>query len=98
MSDKLMQLRRFIANYYNLDELKTLCFDLRVDYDELGEGGKTARVRELLLLIGGQYRFDDLLSQLEHDRPEGFRLAGFDTNASIIDALCTEWLCCKKLI
>lgn len=87
MSNQLAQLRQFIATHYGMDDLHTLCFDLGIDFDELSEGGKTAKVRELLLLMGNQHRYDDLLAQLEVDRPEPFHQADFDTSPETVAAL-----------
>lgn len=87
MSNKLVQLKQFIAIHYNLDEVRTLCFELGVDFEELPEGGKTAKIRELLLLLGNQQRYNHLLTQLEKERTEPFHQAEFDTFAETEEAL-----------
>jgi hypothetical protein len=45
MDNPLTHLRQFIAEHYDLEDLRTLCFDLGVDYDELGGEGKTVEAR-----------------------------------------------------
>ena len=41
-------LRRALVNYFDLEELRTLCFDLGVDFDDLKGNGKGAKARELV--------------------------------------------------
>lgn len=40
--------RRVLVENYSLEELRDLCFDLRVDYDSLPGEGKSAKARELV--------------------------------------------------
>lgn len=42
------ELRQALVNYFDLEELRTLCFDLGVDFDELKGSGKGAKARELV--------------------------------------------------
>ncbi len=58
-----------LDDYYNLEEFRELCFDLSVDYDNLGGEGKRNKARELLLLIYRQNRLDELLAIVATDRP-----------------------------
>ena len=37
----LMRLHQRVVEYFSDDELRTLCFDLELDYDELRGGGIT---------------------------------------------------------
>ena len=41
-------LRKAIDEHFTLDELKTLCFDLHVEYENLDGGTRQAKVRELV--------------------------------------------------
>lgn len=41
-------LRQALVNYFDLEELRTLCFDLGVDFDDLKGSGKGAKARELV--------------------------------------------------
>jgi hypothetical protein len=61
-------LRELIANSYNLEEIRTLCSDLAVDYDDLGGEGKTAKARELIAYLRRRNRLDDLIGYLRKDR------------------------------
>lgn len=51
--DRLTELRQTVTRLFNEDELRTLCFDLGVDYDNVGGETKESKVREL---IAYQYR------------------------------------------
>ncbi|MCP4426839.1 MAG: AAA family ATPase, partial [Chloroflexi bacterium] len=41
-------LRHALVNYFDMEELRTLCFDLGVDFDELKGEGKGAKSRDLV--------------------------------------------------
>jgi hypothetical protein len=70
MSTELTQLRKLLILHYSLDEFRTLCFDLGILYDNLGGDGLSGKVRELLLLIGRQHRFGELLHHIQTERPD----------------------------
>jgi hypothetical protein len=36
---------------FDLEELRTLCFDLQIDFDSLRGEGKEAKARELILFV-----------------------------------------------
>ena len=72
MDNPLARLWQFIVQHYDLEELRTLCFDLGVDYDELRGEGLSAKARELLLYLGRRGRFDALLDALRQPLPEPF--------------------------
>ena len=67
----MIEVRQLLARHFNLTEIKTLCFDLGVDFDEL-EGGtqKTVKIRELILYLKRQNRLDQLQPVLESHRPQ----------------------------
>jgi hypothetical protein len=46
--DYLVKLRQVLARRFDTEELRTLCFNLSIDYDDLPSGGKDARARELV--------------------------------------------------
>ena len=52
----------------NLDEIAQLCFDLKVDYEELPGQTKTATSRELVQLMGRNGRLDELEGKLKDRR------------------------------
>lgn len=64
------RLRDMIATYFSLDELQALCFDLGVDYEELGEGGKSRKIMGLMRQVAGQERLVALIDRCAELRPQ----------------------------
>ena len=65
-SKKLSQYLQLLVDHFNLEELKNLCFELAVDFDELKGEGKTAKFRELIVYLGMRRRLaglNDLIKQ-----------------------------------
>jgi hypothetical protein len=44
-------LHALLTEYFNLEELRALCFDLGLDYDELRGEVKSAKARELITVM-----------------------------------------------
>jgi hypothetical protein len=70
MDDTLGRLRRIIVAHCNLEELRTLCFDLGVNYDEFGGERLSAKVRELLAYLERRGRIPDLIATSKRLRPD----------------------------
>jgi hypothetical protein len=81
MRSELARLHRFIVEHYSSDGLKTLCFELRVNYDDLPGDRISAKARELLLHLGQEKRFDELLETVRQDRPDAYPPSGFNPDA-----------------
>ena len=64
MAGGLTQLHQFIVAHYSLDELRTLCFDLDVNYDDLGGEALSGKARELILRVYRERNLDKLLTLL----------------------------------
>lgn len=64
-----MQLRELIVNHFSKEELRTLCSDLGLHYDDLPDAGREAKVRELITYMERRGRVPDLLRQLSKSRP-----------------------------
>ncbi|MBE2222031.1 MAG: HAMP domain-containing histidine kinase [Anaerolineae bacterium] len=62
-------LRQLIIRYFNIEELKTLLFDIAVDYEELRGESKSDKVRELITFLQRRDRLDELLAKLAVERP-----------------------------
>jgi hypothetical protein len=69
------QLRDFLRDYFNLEELKDLCLELRVKYEDLEGGTLTSKARELALLMERHGRLVDLRAVLAEQRKEAYRAA-----------------------
>jgi hypothetical protein len=54
---------------YNLEELRTLCAEIGVPFDDLGGEGRSGKVRELILWLQRRDRLDALLAYLLAEPP-----------------------------
>ena len=63
------KLRKALEASFNVDELKTLCVDLGVEYENLGGEGKEGNIRELVELMDRTDRTCDLIKLCEERRP-----------------------------
>ena len=65
------QLRQQMQEFFDFEELRTLTFDLSVDYEVLGEGlGKPERIIKLIEYMVRHGRLPDLLDALAEARPK----------------------------
>lgn len=51
-SGELSDLRRSVTAKLDIEEFRTLCFDIGVPFDGLGGEGLAGKVRELMILLG----------------------------------------------
>ena len=58
-----------LTRHFNLEELRTLCFELDIPFDELGGQGVRGVARELLLYVQRRDRLPELLATLRVERP-----------------------------
>lgn len=58
-----------LVEKFNLEELKSLCFDLGVDFENLGGTGKSAKARELVLYMQRRGNLDRLHQAIQQ-RPD----------------------------
>ncbi len=65
-------LYKTLTKQFNLQELRTLCFALTVDYDDLGGEGKADKARELILYMERHQRLDKLQGAIRQQRPDLF--------------------------
>lgn len=63
------KLRQQIVQLFTENELKTLCFDLRIDYEILEGSQKEAKVVSLIAHVEKHGRISDLLDWLTDERP-----------------------------
>jgi hypothetical protein len=66
----LTQLRQVLTTRFDAGELRTLCFDLGVDYDDLPGAGKASRARELVGYLARRDRIADLIRVGKRLRPD----------------------------
>jgi hypothetical protein len=67
---QLRQLRQLLATRLDQGELRTLCFDLGIDYDDLPGEGKANKARELVAYLDNRGRIPELLRAGEQLRPD----------------------------
>ncbi len=70
LAEQLYPLRKALTQHFNRGELKTLCFDLNIDYDELAGETKTEKVTALLDYCERHSRLPFLLAYLQQERPK----------------------------
>lgn len=58
-----------LVQYFDIEELRTLCFELGVDYDSLRGEGETADARELILYLQRRRQLDRLIAVIIQRRP-----------------------------
>lgn len=67
--ERLKLLRDCIVEHFSLEELKTMCFDLGIDYDSLEGSGKSDKARELVLSMNRVGRCPELVAYCKENRP-----------------------------
>jgi hypothetical protein len=67
---KLTAWRIILSDRLDLEELKTMCFDMKVDFDNLRGDGKAAKVRELILYLERHGQIENLNSEVGKARPD----------------------------
>lgn len=65
----LSSIRKKIVQFFIEEEVKTLCFDLGVDYNSLPAQGYEYKVRELVARIERTGRLEELIQHLRQKRP-----------------------------
>lgn len=90
MTTHLTKLYGFLVNYYSLDELNILCFELGIEYENLGGRTRNSKARELILHLGREQRFDELFAQLKASRPRAYKQEEFDTSQEAIQVYYDE--------
>lgn len=68
-----VKLLDFLSAYFNLEDLKTLCFRLDVDYDHLGGEGQIGKARELIRYLQKRGRLNELQTVLASERPAHYK-------------------------
>lgn len=66
----LAAVHELLAKHFNEEELKTLCFGLGLDYDNLPAAGKDNKARELVLYLERYNRITELKTMINNLRPD----------------------------
>jgi Effector-associated domain 7 len=65
-----MTLQKKLLKVFNIDELKTLCVDLGIDYERIPHGTKDEFCRELILYVQRRNNLAELVSRCKQLRPQ----------------------------
>jgi hypothetical protein len=63
------ELLHLLITYFSLEELRTLCFEMMVDYDSLGGEGKLSKARELLMHLERHDSLSQFMQKARSLRP-----------------------------
>ncbi len=75
-------LRQALVRDFGIEELRTLCYDLGVDYDDLPGEGKEAKARELVASLERRGETDSLIAACSWRRPNSFWVSQTTTGAT----------------
>lgn len=64
-----IRLRQLLYQSFDIEEIITLCFDLGLDFDDLGGSGKASKTRELIKATARRGQILDLIGQCAASRP-----------------------------
>ena len=65
----LVKLHRILDDYFSMDDLHTVCFQVGVDIDDLGGVGQSGKARALIEYLKRRNRVADLLPIIARERP-----------------------------
>ncbi len=65
----LSQMYRLLLDHFNEEDLRTLCFEIGLEYEDLGARGRANNARELIVVAARQEIFADLLVAAQKMRP-----------------------------
>ncbi len=68
--DHRTDLRQILTERFDEGELRTLCFDLGIDYDSLGGSGKADKARELIAYSERHHSVAELIRVAKNQRPD----------------------------
>ena len=66
----LGHLRRLLVRAFGMEELKTFCFEIQVDYEELAGDTKSVLARNLVLYLARRDRLEELVTRASQLRPQ----------------------------
>jgi sulfatase modifying factor 1 len=73
MNEERVALRQFIFQHFSLEELRTLSFDLNIEYDDLPGEGRAGKIRELIKFMERNGRLSYLHAALWRERPDKYQ-------------------------
>jgi hypothetical protein len=68
--EHLVELRQILTTRFDAGELRTICFDLGIDYDDLPGAAKTDKIKELVVYLECHNRTAELVKMGKQLRPD----------------------------
>lgn len=68
--DELVKLKNILDKRFSLAEIKDLCFELEIDYDDLGAGGLAERIQALLVYLNNRNEIGRIIALIAKYRPD----------------------------
>lgn len=65
----LSQLHQDLDKYFSLDEVRTICFQLGIDHENIPGNYKSAFIRNLVVSLARQNRLQELVDEVRMERP-----------------------------
>jgi hypothetical protein len=65
-----VQLRKLIDDRFSDSELRDLCFELGLDYDDVSGSNRKDKTRELIVSLERRNRLDELRETIQRLRPD----------------------------
>ena len=85
------QLRSALDKYFNLSEIRTLCFDLSIPYEDFGGEGKKEKANELVQYAERFGKFDQVVAYVQQARPHAnLQASGSGATAVAQDSSTTQ--------
>ena len=67
---QLVDLNSKMNQVFGLEDVKSLCFEMGIDFESLGGEGKGAKIRELIEFCRRRGRDDELAARVQAERPQ----------------------------
>ena len=64
-----IEIREALSRFFSLEELRTLCFDLNIDFENLKGESKEAKILSLIQFCQRRHKLPELLSEIQKLRP-----------------------------
>ena len=68
--EKLIRLRKLLIEHFDLEELRLLCFDLGLDYEELAGKTKSTKMQDLITYLARRGELQRLIDEINSQRPK----------------------------
>lgn len=80
-------LSQLLTEHFDEAELRTLCFDMGLDYESLPAQGRAGKVREIVAQVERRGAITELIAQCRRQRPDVFWVEAFESasTAAITD-------------